>query len=131
MVASDIRPGGYGFSDAARRVADAVQGHLARSGASAYFRWISVALADGRSDGVLYDRRAEAHRHQPSPERCAYIQIPPTGMNPREAEAVLRWARFAYDNGYRMPDPETPEPIMPLRREALSPILRSPRYASN
>lgn len=123
--------GGFGFSDAAQRVSDAVGRQLANHGAAAYFRWVAVRLADGSSDGVLYDARADAHRHQFSPERCAYVQIPPTGMNAREAESYLRFARFAYDTGYRMPDPETPEPIMPLRREAMSPILRSPRYASN
>jgi len=122
------RPGGFGYSDAAKRVCDAIQTHLAALGSGAYFRWVAVRLADGTSDGVLYDTRADAISHQLHESLCAYYQIPPTGISPREAEAMLRYSRFAYDNGYRLPDPETPEPIMPLRREEIARLTGGIRY---
>lgn len=116
---------GFGFSDAAKRMADQVSLHIAALGNDAFFRWVAIRLADGGSDGTLYDTRADAVRHQSDERLCTYVMVPPTGMTPREADAVLRFTRFAYDNGYRITSPEDPEPIMPLRNEALSALTRS------
>jgi hypothetical protein len=109
----------FGFSDAARRMADQVNRHIEAQGFLAHGRWAAIRLADGGSDGVLYDRRADAVRHQRDERYCTYVQVPPNSMTPREAEAVLRFTRFAYDHGYRITSPEDPEPIMPLRSNAL------------
>lgn len=99
------------YSDAARRCSDAV--NLALIGqAGAAGRWIAVRLSDGGSDGVLYDQKSDAVRHQLHESLCAYIKIPPDGMTPRLAEVFLKFNRQLYDAGMRMQDPaahaETP-----------------------
>lgn len=104
-------------SDAAKRCADAVTlaaiAHVGNVG-----RWIAVRLSDGGSDHAVYDTRFDAVRHQLDERLCAYVQVPPGGMQPREAEAFLRYHRTLYDAGFRLPDPEFIDrmPAMPLTR---------------
>ena len=100
------RPDGS-HSDAAKRAADMVNLHLfANPGGGAVRRWVAVALADGRSDQVLYDSKRDAVRHQHHNEQLyAFICISPGGMSVCEAESFLRWNRLAYDAGFRLPDP--------------------------
>lgn len=86
---------GGGHSDAARRLADTYNLHKA---CGAVRGWIAVALADGSSDGDLYDSRQDAVRHQHHGEHWhAYIRIQPGGspMTVCEAEAVMRFQRQA------------------------------------
>lgn len=108
------------FPDAARRMSDQVNLHLA---AGQVMRWAAIRLADGTSDGVAYDTKQDAIRHQLHEELCTYVLIQPGGMQPREADAVLRFTRWAYDNGYRIRDPDDPLPVMPGRMEALDKIV--------
>lgn len=99
-------PGPLGvYSDAARRLSDAVTLHLTASGANAAGQWIAARLSDGGTDGVLYPDKATAVRHQLHETQCAYVQIPITGMPYQEAEIYLAFNRKLYENGYRMPDP--------------------------
>jgi hypothetical protein len=81
-----------GHSDAAKRISDTYNLHMtcgARRGS-----FIAVGLADGRSDGVVYDTRAEAVNHQRHDEGWkAFIKIGPPHMTVCEAAAVLRWHR--------------------------------------
>lgn len=102
-----------GYSDAAKRMADTVTLH---SLTGAWLRWCAIRLSDGGSDGVIYDTRADAVRHQLHETLCAYIRVPPGGMAAREAEAVLAYHRAVYDAGFRLPDPEAFVPLMPLTR---------------
>jgi hypothetical protein len=103
------RPSDGGHTDAAGRVSDGYNLHLIGSGDLAKGQWIAVALADGSSDGVLYASRKAAVRYQHHNEQYyAYIRIMPTSMSVCEAEAFLRMHRLAYDNGFRMTDPEAP-----------------------
>jgi len=116
---------GFGWSDAAKRMADNVNFHVEVEGASAYYRWVAIRLSDGGSDHVLYDSRADAVRSQSDSRLCTYVMIPPTGMTPREAEPVLKFTRFAYDNGYRITDPADGMPVMPNQKADLSKLMRS------
>jgi hypothetical protein len=114
-------PGPLGlYSDAARRCSDIVNTHLVANRANAG-KWVAIRLSDGGSDGVLYDTRPDAIRHQLHETQCAYVCIPPTGMPPKDAEAFLAFNRKLYDAGFRMPDPVQPnrEIIMPTRIEDL------------
>jgi len=87
------RTGGGGHSDAAKRLADWYNLHRA---AGARRGVIAVALADGASDGVLYDDRAAAVTHQHHDERWyCYIKIAAPSMSVCEAESVMRWQRQA------------------------------------
>ena len=108
--------GAFGFGDEARRACDQVNLHIAALGHESYGKWVAIRLSDGGSDGVLYDTRPDAIRHQLHEQLCAYFCIPPFGsmLTPREAEAFLSYARSLYDAGYRIPDPTAPAPITPL-----------------
>ena len=115
-----------GFSDAAKRLADAINLHIFAQGDAAFFRIIAFRLDTGESDSALYDNRDDAIRHTRSkPGVWAYAQVQPTGSNPQEAESALKWARFTYDRGFRINSHSDVEPIMPLRREAFNRLTRS------
>jgi hypothetical protein len=109
------------YSSAAHRASEAI--NLAALGGMA-FRWVAIALADGRSDGVVYDTRADAIRHQFHESLCMYIKVTPDGLNPGDAELLLDFHRKAYDAGYRLSDPERPQHIVPQTRELMNTALR-------
>lgn len=102
------------FSDPARRCADIV---TLAGVADLIGQWLAIRLSDGGYDGVAYEHRADAVRHQLHETQCAYVRIPPGGMTPREAEAFLGYHRALYDAGFRLPDPEFALPLMPLTRK--------------
>lgn len=108
-------PGPFGlYSDAARRIADAHNLVLLTNGRSVAGKWIACKLSDGTSDGVLYDSRTHAVRHQLHEKQCAYLQIQPEPMSNQEAAAYLRFVRDVYDAGLSMPDPDNPDrEVMP------------------
>lgn len=98
-------------SDAARRCADRV--NLARiAGCTAM--WVAIRLADGGSDGQVYDSRPAAIAHQSRPDLCTYVQIPPDGMQDHEAQALLDYWRALHDGGVRDDDPALALPLIPL-----------------
>lgn len=99
------------FSDAARRCADNVNLHAMVGGAD---HWVAIRLSDGGSDGALYDTREQAISHQLRPEYCTYVLVPPSGMEPAEAEALLKYWRALSDANVRDDDPSMPMPLMPL-----------------
>lgn len=71
-------------------------------------KWLAFKLSDGTSDGVLYDTKREAVRHQHGNEQWfAFFTFRNClgGTNPREMAVFLLWNREAYDRGMRMPDP--------------------------
>ncbi len=107
----------FGFDDASKRCADQVNLHAVAGG---FGRWVAIRLSDGGSDGVLYDTRRDAIRHQLHETLCAYIVVPLIGMQYREAQAVLHVHRKTYDQGHRMADPEgrQAEPMIPIREES-------------
>jgi hypothetical protein len=116
------------YSDAARRLSDAVNVHLLGQGTAVAGRWIAARLSDGGSDGVLYDTKADAVRHQLHEQLCCYVMIPLDGMSPRQAENYLRFNRQLYDAGMRITDPNahTAMPMDPRQyRSGL--ILPPPR----
>jgi hypothetical protein len=102
------------YSDAARRCSDHVT-LAATCGKTGY--WMAIRLSDGGSDGIFYDRRADAVRHQLHEKLCAYVKIPPGAMTPKEAEMFLGYHRALYDAGFRLPDPEFSMPLMPLTKK--------------
>jgi hypothetical protein len=117
------------YSDAAKRMSDIVNGIMVAQPWDVRIRsWIAVKLADGDTDGELYDTQQDARNHQSDEFLCAYLPLRTCGggMQPRECEAYLAFHRMAYDNGYRLPDPDrrmpqrqAPQLVMPLGREVL------------
>ncbi len=69
-------------------------------------KWVAIRLADGGSDGVVYDSRRDAIRHQLHERQCAYVRIPLDDMSPRSAQTFLDFTRQCYDAGIPMADPE-------------------------
>lgn len=101
-------------TDAARRSSDAVRAHIAEGQAG---RWVALRLSDGGSDGIAYDTRQNAIRHQLHETQCAYVKVPMDDLSPRAAAALLRTHRAVYDAGLTLADPDDPrELITPDRR---------------
>jgi hypothetical protein len=94
-------------SDAAKRASDAVNLHVIALGFGAFRKWVAVALADGRSDGELYDSKRDAVRHQRHNEdRFAFVRITPNGMTVCRAESYLGVHRKLAAAGFRLADPD-------------------------
>lgn len=102
--------------DAARRASDHIAAILTFNGISACGKFVAIRLSDGGSDGVLYDTKPDAVRHQLHENMCAYVCILPTGMPVGEAKSFLRTNRRLYDAGMRLSDPDHVIQT-PMRRE--------------
>lgn len=105
----------YALSEAGKRMADALNLHVTCGSAG---RWVAIRLEDGSSDGVLYDTRGDAIRHQLHEHLCWYECLHPRSYSTGECALTLAYARAAYDSGWRNP-PEMPAPIKPVRIEDL------------
>lgn len=72
--------------------------------------FLAFKLADGSTDGVLYDTKRDAARHQKGNEQQYYyfcFRNCLGGTNPREMAIVLKFARDAYRNPkFRLVDPD-------------------------
>lgn len=96
-------------SDAARRVSDTYELHRAAGLTEAIGGWFAVALADGASDGVLYEGKRDAAAHQHHHElRYAFIQIGPWPMSVCAAESFLRTRRAFAGAGIPQADRDHP-----------------------
>lgn len=96
-----------GHEDAAKRIADEYNLHRIGDEYGSIGKWIACALHDGRSDGVLYDSKPDAIRHQHHNEQWyTFIKINPHSMNACEAAVMLKTARNLYDAGLRLADPD-------------------------
>lgn len=81
--------------------------HRTAGGLDIVGHWIACRLSDGSSDQVLYVTRRDAVSHQKHNEQLyAFVQIRPHSMSICEAASFLRFARMAYDAGFRMTDPQ-------------------------
>ncbi|MGB7281241.1 MAG: hypothetical protein WBE13_03175 [Candidatus Acidiferrum sp.] len=110
------------YSDAARRCADIVMSTAIIENAAGNHaeRWVAIRLSDGGSDGVTYPTRTAAVTHQSALKPCAYILVPPTGMEAREAEVFLGFHRKAHDAGFRVTHPDDPQIISPIATEQMA-----------
>lgn len=81
--------------DAARRLSDTVGLHLAADYERAIRSVIVVKLADGTTDGTLYDSWDDAcAKGTPDPRWYAPLRITPDGINPRDARLWMRTMRM-------------------------------------
>lgn len=88
IVSGSVRPG---HSDAAKRFSDLYNLHKAAGTARG---WIAVALADGASDGTVYETRAEAVFWQHHNERWFFFcTLQQPSMTVCQAESLLRYKR--------------------------------------
>jgi hypothetical protein len=93
--------------DAAKRVYDTYHLHRSADIYGAVGKWFAAALADGTTDGQIYDSKKEAIRHQHHNEQYyTFIQITQAYMTVCSAQVMLDVARRLYDAGLRMTDPD-------------------------
>jgi hypothetical protein len=93
-------------SDEAKRIADAMTLHSIAGQAG---RWASFRMSDGGEvqRHAAYASRIEAVRAARwDRDTTVYLEISPDGMEPKEAQAFLSYARFLHAQGWRLPDPE-------------------------
>lgn len=108
---------------ACQRLADAVNLHvLAQNAQLGNGRdrpgYVAVRLADGHSDGTLYDTRADAVRHTRDRDpHYAYIKVGRDTMTPREAWVVLMYQRQAAATGHVLAEEEV---VLPHRLELIA-----------
>lgn len=95
-------------SDEAKAASDAVNLHVSALGFDACKKWVALSLRNGKSDGVLYDSKLKAVRHQLDEFLCAYVCVTPNGMSPCSAESFLATHRKLYAAGFRMVDRDDP-----------------------
>lgn len=112
------------FTDDARRCSDAIRLHIVGGSAG---KWAAIRLRDGSSDGVAYDTRRDAIRHQLHESLCAYVKIPADDMPVEHAARFLVLNRKIYDAGMRLTDPDGPEVIAPLSTESVDAMIRDLR----
>jgi len=97
---------GHGHTDAAKRVYDTYNLHKMAGLDNSLGRWFAAALADGSTDGNLYDSKASAIAHQHHNENYyTYIHVTMARMTVCTAEVMIDLARRLYDKGLRMTDP--------------------------
>ena len=102
---------GFGHSDAAKRISDAINLHIAAIGWQAAGKVMAFGLADGGSDGVLYDTYEAAVRHQHGNEqRFFYLRVAAAGMPVCHAEAVFSTWRKMAGAGFRTDAGRVPIP---------------------
>jgi hypothetical protein len=98
--------------DAAKRIADTYMLHRtagAGLGLDSVGKVFAVALADGTTDGVLYDTIQDAIRHQKHNARWyAYLRVGRQGMGECEAASILQIHRDADEAGLKFTDRDDP-----------------------
>ncbi|MGW3200106.1 hypothetical protein ACWDBD_37180 [Streptomyces sp. NPDC001118] len=78
----------YTVFNAAVRMAEVIDTHLEYGGRG----WVAIRIADGGSDGELYDGYGAARAAQQHPERCTYFPIYPLApWTPRMCEEHLEF----------------------------------------
>jgi hypothetical protein len=92
------------YSDEAKRMSNEMTMHTL-AGMSGH--WACFDLQTGNPRGhTAYPTRIEAVMAMRwDRDRTVYLEITPDGMQPKEAQAFLDYARFLYDQGWRLPDP--------------------------
>lgn len=92
-------------SDDAVRIANAMTLHSIAGQAG---MWASFRMSDGQEvqAHTAYDSRIAAVRAARwDRDTTVYLEITPDGMQPKEAQAFLTYARFLHSRGWRLPDP--------------------------
>jgi hypothetical protein len=99
---------GQDHTDAAKRISDATYLHKAAVGIESAGKFLTCRMDTGQCDPVLYPTHFDAVRMHPNDhERRVYIRLRHEGMSVCEAEIFLFIARQAYDNGFRLTDPDS------------------------
>lgn len=99
----------YELVESGKRISDAINQKIADHGWwEIRSKFMAFQIQDGTTDGVLYDTKRDAVRHQRNEFQAAYLCMRGLahGANPRECAVMLKFHRDMYDRGFRMPDPD-------------------------
>lgn len=95
--------------DAGKRASDILNVYIVHS------RWddiktqfMAIRLSNGGSDGILYENKRDAIKHQIHEHQCAYVCFNELrgGASARDMAIYIKFNRDAYANGMRLTDPE-------------------------
>ena len=103
-------------TDAAKRMANIINGYVTFVHPwELKSKWVAIKLVDGGSDGVLYDSREDAIRHQSDERFYAFVCMGAmmSGAKPYDCAIYLEFHREAYDANMRLHEPQAPQLIMP------------------
>lgn len=95
--------------DAAKRASDIVNSYrVFHEWDDLKTKWVAIRLSDGGHDGVLYDSKRDAVKHQMNEQQCAYVSFMNLagGASAKEMAIFLQFNRDAYDRGFRLTDPD-------------------------
>lgn len=102
MPKSFIGPDGVrrDVEDAAKRIREEYALHRLADPLGNIGRWFAFALADGRSDHILYQTKRDAVRGQHHNEdRYGYMMIRPCDVSVRDCQIYLETMRKVYASG--------------------------------
>jgi len=105
--------------DAARRMSDAIQlAVVFHPFTEIIHSFMAFRLDDGSTDHTLYPSKSAAVDHQHREQDYAYVCLKnfPGGVQPKDCQIILDLHRYAYDNGQRFYDRDSPMLIMPIDR---------------
>jgi hypothetical protein len=109
--------------DIGKRASDVITLHVIGGNIG---KWVALRLEDGSSDGIPYDTRRDAIRHQLHEQLCCYVKVPPDGMPSSDALRFILMNRALYAKGFRLADPESEsEPIYPMTNEDIMSIIEA------
>lgn len=112
------------LKDAANRMRDAVNLQVCAGALGVrarHLRWLAIRLEDGRSDGTVYESRADAVRHTQNKARgWFYVKVGAESMGEREAIIVLQQARQAFASGIVFAEQDV---VTPQLSELLQPFI--------
>jgi hypothetical protein len=107
--------------DLGKRASDTINLHVIGGNAG---KWVALRLSDGGSDGIPYDTRRDAIRHQLHEQLCCYVKVPPDGMPANDAMRFILVNRALYAAGFRLADPDDErEPIYPMNDEEITAVI--------
>jgi len=79
--------------------------------------WMAFKLEDGSTDHTIYPSKTAAIEHQSNEHYCFYLALRgcPAGMPERDAQVMLEYQRYCYDQGLPLIDPQS-SLIFPVSR---------------
>lgn len=96
-------------ADRGRRASDIINGLIvAHPWDDIKNTFVAINLEDGSSDGVLYESKADAVKHQNFEQQCAYVSFRNlmAGSSPKDMAIYLKFNADAYQAGMRLVDPD-------------------------
>lgn len=110
--------------DSAKRMCDAINLHVTAGALGLHDRvilWVALNIADGRSDGNIYDSRVDAARFTDNlPGTYFYCKVGVDYIQEKEAILVLQQHRQSFARGVRFRDEQV---VTPILSELLMPFI--------